>query len=312
MISLVFAGTSEFSVQCLQFLLELGCQIKMVITRPDRPHSRGLKQTSSPVRLFSEAKKLSILAPETFTPSFLQQIAEQRCDLALVCGYGCIVPSSFFNCFPKGAVNVHPSLLPRWRGAAPIERALMAGDKKTGVCLQVMTEQLDAGDIIGQREFPIEEEETSLEIYQKAIQTTGELLQNTLVAYAEGCIQPVPQTGEVTFAKKIQKEEGLIHWNGAAPSIHNQVRALTCGPQAFTFFKGERIKIYRSRPVSASSPFFPSSPGTVIKSEKKEVVVACGQKGALSLLEIQRPGKRKQKAEEFLRGYPITSGEVFG
>ena len=309
MISLVFAGTSDFSVQCLQFLQELGYQIKVVITRPDRPHSRGLKQTSSPVRLFSEAKKLPLLTPKTFTPSFLQQIAEQKCDLAVVCGYGCIVPSSFFDCFSKGAVNVHPSLLPRWRGAAPIERALMAGDKKTGVCLQVMTEQLDAGDIIGQKEFPIKEEETSLEIYQKAIQATEELLQNTLVAYVEGRIQPVPQTGEVTFAKKIQKEEGLIHWNGAASSIHNQIRALSSGPQAFTFFKGERIKIYRSRPVSTSST---SSPGRVIKSEQGEVTVACGQKEALSLLEVQRPGRRKQKVEEFLRGYPIAPGEIFG
>ena len=309
MISLVFAGTSEFSVQCLQFLLELGCQVKTVITRPDRPHSRGLKQTSSPVRLFSEAKKLPLLTPEEFTPSFLQQIAEQKCDLALVCGYGCIVPSSFFNCFSKGAVNVHPSLLPRWRGAAPIERALMAGDKKTGVCLQVMTEQMDAGDIIGQKEFPIKEEETSLEIYQKAIQITGELLQSTLVAYVEGRIQPVPQTGKVTFAKKIQKEEGFIHWDQAASHLHNQIRALSSGPQAFTFLKEERIKIYRSRLVST---FSPSSPGKVIKSGQGELVVACGQKGALSLLEVQRPGRRKQKVEEFLRGYPIAPGEIFG
>ena len=309
MISLVFAGTSEFSVQCLQFLLELGCQIKTVITRPDRPHSRGLKQTSSPVRLFSEAKKLPLLTPEEFTPSFLQQIAEQKCDLALVCGYGCIVPSSFFNCFSKGAVNVHPSLLPRWRGAAPIERALMAGDKKTGVCLQVMTEQLDAGDIIGQKEFPIKEEETSLEIYQKAIQVTGELLRSTLVPYVEGRIQPVPQTGKVTFAKKIQKEEGFIHWDQTASQLHNQIRALSCGPQAFIFLKGERIKIYRSRPVSTSSP---SSPGRVIKSGQGELVIACGQKGALSLLEVQRPGRRKQEMEEFLRGYPIAPGEIFG
>ena len=309
MISLVFAGTSDFSVQCLQFLLELGCQIKRVITRPDRPHSRGLKQTGSPVRLFSEANKLPLLTPEEFTPSFLKPIAEQKCDLAVVCGYGCIVPSAFFDCFSKGAVNVHPSLLPRWRGAAPIERALMAGDKKTGVCLQVMTEQLDAGDIIGQKEFPIEEEETSLEIYQKAIQATGELLQNTLVAYVEGRIQPVPQTGEVTFAKKIQKKEGLIHWERAASQLHNQIRALSCGPQAFTFFKGERIKIYRSHPVSSSSP---SSPGTVIKSGRGELVIACGKKGALSLLEVQRPGRQKQKVEEFLRGYPIAPEEVFG
>ncbi|MCY4513155.1 MAG: methionyl-tRNA formyltransferase [Bdellovibrionales bacterium] len=309
MISLIFAGTSDFSVQCLEFLLNLNYQVTMVITRPDRPHSRGLKQTGSPVRRFSEEKNLPLLTPETLSPAFLQQIAEQKCDLALVCGYGRIVPSAFFSCFSKGAVNVHPSLLPRWRGAAPIERALMAGDKKTGVCLQVMTEQLDAGDIIGQREFSIGEEETSLEIYQKALQATGELLQNTLKDYVEGRVQPIPQTGEITFADKIQKKEGLIHWDGAASRIHNQVRALASGPQAFTFFKGERLKIYRCRRISLSSF---SSPGTVIESNPEELVVACGQEGALSLLELQRPGKRKQKAAEFLRGNSIAPGEVFG
>ena len=233
---------------------------------------------------------------------------KQKCDLALVCGYGCIVPPAFFNCFSKGAVNVHPSLLPRWRGAAPIERALMAGDKKTGVCLQVMTEQLDAGDIIAHREFSIKEEDTSLEVYQKAIQITGELLRDKLIPFAEGRIQPVPQRGEVTFAKKIQKAEGLIQWKKAAPALHNQIRALASGPQAFTFFKGERIKIYRSRLLSISSS---SDPGTAIQSKQGELVIGCGEKGALSLLEVQRPGRRKQKIKEFLRGHPIVHGEIF-
>ena len=308
MISLIFAGTSDFSVQCLKFLLEFNYQVKAVITRPDRPHSRGLKQTSSPVRLFSEARKLPLFFPETFTPSFLKQVEEQNCDLALVCGYGRIVPPAFFSCFPKGAVNVHPSLLPRWRGAAPIERALMAGDKKTGVCLQVMTKQLDAGNIIGQKEFPIGEEDTSVEIYQKAIQITGELLRDKLTPFTEGRLQPVPQRGEVTFAKKIQKEEGLIQWEKTAPFLHNRIRALASGPQAFTFFKGERIKIYRSRPLSISSP---PNPGTIIQSKKEELVIACGEKGALSLLEVQRPGRRKQKIKDFLRGHPILPGEIF-
>ena len=309
MISLVFAGTSDFSVQCLEFLLNLNYQVKAVITRPDRPHSRGLKETKSPVRQFSEEKDIPLLIPETFTPAFLQQIAKQKCDVAVVCGYGHIVPAGFFNCFSKGAVNIHPSLLPRWRGAAPIERALMAGDKKTGVCLQVMTEQLDAGDIIGQREFPIKEEETSVEIYQKALQATEELLQNTLIDYVKGHIQPVSQKGEMIFAKKIRKEEGLIRWDKSSSEIHNQIRALSSGPQAFTFFKGERLKVYRSHPLSLSSFF---SPGTVIESKQGELVVACGQKGALSLLEVQRPGKRKQKIEGFLRGYSLVPGEVFG
>ena len=308
MISLVFAGTSDFSVQCLEFLLKFNYQVKAVITRPDRPHSRGLKQTRSPVRLFSESKKLPLFLPETFTPSFLKQMAEQKCDLALVCGYGRLVPPDFFNCFSKGAVNVHPSLLPRWRGAAPIERALMAGDKKTGVCLQVMTEQLDAGDIIGQKEFPLEGEDTSVEVYQKAIQATGELLRDTLIPFVKDRIQPIPQAGKITFAKKIQKAEGLIQWEKTASLIHNQVRALASGPQAFTFFKKERIKVYRSRPLSISSS---SVPGTVIQSKQGELVIACGNKGALCLLEIQRPGRQRQKTEEFLRGYPILPGEIF-
>ena len=203
MISLVFVGTSEFSVQCLKFLLELDVQVKAVITRPDRPHSRGLKQKGSPVRLFSEARGLTLWTPETFTSSFIQKTAEQKCDLALVCGYGRMIPVSFFQCFSKGAVNIHPSLLPRWRGAAPIERALMAGDTKTGVCLQIMVKEMDAGDIIGRKEFAIKGDDTALEIYQRAEQATRELLQSDLIPYAKGHVQPVPQEGKVTFAKRL-------------------------------------------------------------------------------------------------------------
>lgn len=307
MISLIFVGTSEFSVQCLKFLLELDVQVTAVITRPDRPHSRGLKQKGSPVRFFSEARGLPLWTPETVTPSFIKKVTEKKCDLVLVCGYGRMIPTAFFKGFSKGAVNVHPSLLPRWRGAAPIERALMAGDTKTGVCLQVMVEEMDAGDIIGRKEFSIQKDDTALEIYQKAEQATKELLQGALISYTKGHIQPTPQEGDITFAKKIHKADGLIHWSSPASRIHNQVRALAAGFQAFFFFKGERIKIHRSRFISKSSHF---PPGTVMKSKWEELVVACGE-GALSLLEVQRPGRRKQKADEFLRGYPITPGQTF-
>ena len=307
MISLVFVGTSEFSVQCLSFLPKTDFQVKAVITRPDRPHSRGLRQTGSPVKIFSVGKGLPLYQPETFTPAFIRKTAGLKCDLALVCAYGQILPGDFFKAFPKGAVNVHPSLLPRWRGAAPIERALMAGDTKSGVCLQVMVEQMDAGDIISCEEFPIEEEDTAVEVYQKSARAAKKLLRETLVPYIKKQIQPVPQKGEVTFAGKIQKAEGCLQWEKPARALHNQVRALTKGPQAFSFLRGKRIKIIRSRPLSVD--FLPAG-GTVLNSGGGELRVACGQ-GALSLLEVQRPGRKKQTAEEFLRGFLITGGEVF-
>ena len=307
MIPLVFVGTSEFSVQCLKFLSKGDFQVKAVITRPDRPHSRGLRQTSSPVKTFSIDKDLPLYQPETFTPDFIRKMAQLKCDLALVCAYGQILPGGFFKAFSKGAVNVHPSLLPRWRGSAPIERALMADDAKTGVCLQVMVEQMDAGDIISCEEFPIEEEDTAVEIYQKSARTAEKLLRETLVPYIKGQIQPVPQKGKVTFAGKIQKAEGCLQWQNSATAVHNQVRALTQGPQAFSFLKGERIKITRSRPLSMD---FPSSPGTVLNSGRGELRVACGR-GALSLLEVQRPGRKKQTVEKFLQGFPVSAGEIF-
>ena len=310
MISVVFAGTSDFAVQCLKYVSERSdFQIKGVITRPDRQRGvRGLKKTGSPVKIFSQDKEWPLWTPETASsPAFIKDMARQNCDLALVCAYGQILPDSFFKCFSKGAVNVHPSLLPRWRGAAPIERAIMAGDTKTGVSLQVMVKELDAGDLIARKEFYIQDDDSALEVYQKAEEATQTLLWESLIPFAKGLIQPVPQKGEVTFAGKIEKRECEIQWDKSAREIYNKIRALTLGPQAFSFFKGERIKMYRAKPLSDTVSH---SSGTVVSLEGGELIVACG-KGALSLLEVQRPGRKKQNVPEFLRGFHITSGEKF-
>ena len=305
---LLFLGTTDFSKKCLKVLAESPYyKIVGVITKENRPRSRrGLKAEETPVKAFSQqqglpvwtSEPLSLIKQRDFPPSFL----------AVVVAYGRILPEEFLNFFPKGAVNIHPSLLPRWRGAAPIERALMAGDTKTGVCLQRISEKLDAGDIIGKYEFPLTQEDTALEVYQKVKAFSKTLLLKDLLLFLQGEILPTPQKSlsPPVYAKKIKKEECEISWQDPASVIHNKIRGLSLGPQAFTFFREERLKIYKSELALESSFDFPS--GSVIHCERSRLTIACGE-GALNLLEVQKPGKKRQNIIEFLNGVVLKKGE---
>ena len=253
--------------------------------------------------------------------------------LAVTAGYGRILPASFLKAFPEGAVNIHPSLLPQWRGAAPVERSLMAGDKKTGVSLQIMAESVDAGDIIRQYEFPTEEEDTAREIYEKALKVSKILLFQDLPLFIKGEIQAKPQKGPPSFAPKILKQEGKILWKEPARRLHNKIRALCQSSGAFTFLKnGERLKIFRSRILPENPEFFENwtrlssfakdaagkggdetnksvlkaggspAPGSLFLSENKRRLAAAAGKGFLELLILQKAGGKKLAAEDFVRG----------
>ena len=283
---------------------------KGLITRPDVLKGRGLKKQSSILKSFVQKQRFPCWTPEKpDKPEFLEEILKQKCDFSFVCAYGQILPLAYLQLFSKGSMNLHLSLLPRWRGAAPVQRALMAGDKETGVCLQLMTTKLDAGDIIGQRKIKIEEKDNSQSIFDKALVETKSLLEKELVKYLNEEIQPQAQDhSKKTYAQKIDKKEGKIIWEESALNIHNKIRALFLGPQAFSFLKGKRIKIYRSQIVRDNFSDF--LPGEICRVQKNQLIVACGQE-ALNLLDIQKEGKKKQGIEDFLKGSPLSLKDRF-
>ncbi len=285
--------------------------LKGVVTRPDTVKGRGMKTQSSDVKSFAQELNLPCWTPKKSNdPEFLKAIMQKNCEFSFVCAYGQILPVNYLELFPKGSLNLHLSLLPKWRGAAPVQRALMAGDKKTGICLQIMTEALDAGDIIGQRSFEIEENDNASDIFNKALIKTESLLRKELKIYLKGRLKAQPQDhSKKTYARKIDKIEGKILWEESALDIHNKVRALFLGPQAFTFLKGQRVKVYQSKVLQRH--FSDYLPGEICQLEKGQLTVACGR-GGLVLLELQREGKKRQKIKDFLRGADLHLKDYFG
>ena len=303
--SFIFAGTSELALDCLKLLLEMPfLTLKGVVSRPDALKGRGMKKQSSVVKNFALAKGYPVWTPRRAdSADFLNSIAQKKCDFSFVCSYGQILPLAYLQLFPQGSLNLHLSLLPRWRGAAPVQRALMSGDQKTGICLQIMTVKLDAGDIVGQREFQIRENDNARDIFDQALIEMNVLLKEKLLRYLKGELEAHPQdSSQTSYAHKIDKATARILWKEPAFKIHNKIRALFLGPQAFCFFKEKRMKIYRAKIVAESFSGF--SPGDVCFLAKGKLFVFCGE-GALSLLEVQKEGKRRQKIEDFLKGHNV-------
>ena len=310
--SYLFAGSSEISIRGLKILLEQkGFHCKGIITQPAKPKHRGQKKQASDLKQFALSHQIPYWTPLSCgEPSFLKEIQDLNLDFCFVCAYGKILPASFLNLFPSSCLNLHFSLLPRWRGAAPIQRALMAGDLETGISLQAMTEALDAGDVIAFKSFPIEDSDNSLSLFEKSFQATEVLLKESLGSYLEGKIQAVPQdSSKLSYAKKIDKTSAQMDWKEDSRIIHNKVRALYLGPQAFCFFaekksdkkESQRLKIYRSQ-INTQIDTTNFHPGEVCHIEKNKLSVSCG-KGALDLLEVQKQGKKRQKIQDFLAGH---------
>ena len=307
----IFAGTSEFALDCLKVLMQTEfLSLQGILSRPDTLQGRGLKKQGSLVKAFAEKNKIPFWTPKTANEKdFLQNIIQKKCDFSFICAYGQILPTSYLNLFPKGCLNLHLSLLPRWRGAAPVQRALMAGDQETGVSLQLMVEELDAGDIIGKRSFKIEQNANAKDLFIQSLKETKSVLKEELIKYLNGELKAQAQdSSKKTYARKIDKKECQLIWEESSLKIHNKIRALFLGPQAFSFFKEQRIKFHQACPLNESFSSF--SPGEVCKIEKDKLFVACG-KGSLSLLEIQKEGRKKQKIRDFLRGTPIQLKDVF-
>lgn len=305
---LIFAGTPAFAALALEALIAAGHDLVLVLTQPDRPAGRGLRLTPSEVKTFSQKQRLTIEQPATLkTAAARALIAAANADAMIVAAYGLILPPDILRIPPLGCINIHASLLPRWRGAAPIQRAILAGDVETGITIMQMDEGLDSGDILLQRALGIGAHETAGELHQRLAVLGGELIVEAL----RGLPAPVKQDAALaSYAAKITKAEARIDWCESAVAIDRKVRAYNPFPGAVTALGGERIKIWRAEIANHVA----CAPGTVCANAADapdEIVIACGR-GALKVLELQRAGSRRLAAAPFLAGFALPHGARLG
>jgi len=308
-IRIAFLGTPEFARVHLESLLDDShYEVVGVITQPDRPSGRNMHLTPSPVKKLALERNCKVITPESIkSPEVLKEVASWRAEAAVVVAYGQIVTQGFLDLFPHQVVNVHASVLPRWRGAAPIQRAIEAGDKKTGVSLQVMVKKLDAGDVIGHYDLPISEEMDSFQLHDALIPLGKKLLQIDFMDYLRGQITPKPQDEKlVTYARKIEKAEAYLNLKLSAQEIHNHIRAFGMGPGSYSLLGEKKLKFVKARISDKKS----TSPGQVVHLDGEGICISCGQ-GVIQVLEVQPESRAKMKVKDFLLGHALKVGDVF-
>lgn len=312
MLRVVFMGTPEFSLPFLEELLSSKHQIAAVITQPDRPSGRNLKIVSSPVKQLAEENGLKILQPEELLSSQAkEEILNLNFDVGVVVAYGKLVPKWLLDTPPLGVINVHPSLLPKYRGAAPIPQAIIDGCQTTGVTIQKMSEELDRGDIILQKEVPIDEKETAGSLEEKLALAGKKLLAQALDDLEKGQATFVKQDeSQATHAPKVEKEKALIDWLSSAYRIERLVRAFNPRPGVHTIYKKKRLKVWQAD-VEQQLAKVAGQEGRIVGFANQMPVVATGD-GLLILVEVQSEGKSKMKADAFTRGHRVKISEKLG
>jgi len=305
---LVFAGTPEFAERALDALLRAGHQVMLVVTQPDRPGGRGMHAVESPVKRLAQRLGLDVYQPQSLRdPAHAARLAAARPELLVVAAYGLILPQAVLDCAPQGALNIHASLLPRWRGAAPIQRAILAGDRETGITIMKMDAGLDTGPTLSQRAVPIGERDDAGTLHDKLAILGAQMIVAAVGAVAAGTARFTPQPSEgVTYARKIEKRDSALDWSRPAMDIARVVRAMRPLPGATTTFEGETLKVWRAQPIEAIG-----APGEILAADAHGIVVACGE-GALAISELQRAGGKRLTAAEFLRGRPLARGARLG
>jgi methionyl-tRNA formyltransferase len=306
---IVFFGTPEFAVPSLRALVQAGERVVGVVTQPDKPAGRGQKPTPPPVKLVAQELQLPVLQPSKVrdNPELFAALRAWRPDVIVVAAYGKILPREILEIPPHGCINVHASLLPKYRGAAPIQWALLNGEQVTGITIMLMSEEMDAGPVLLQRSVFIEPEETCGELQARLAREGAECLVEALRAWHAGRLTPQPQdSSQVTFAPALRKEQALIDWNQSADAISRIVRAFAPNPGAFFLWQGKRVKVYRARALEDAGSEG-TLPGTVLEVEPR-LVVAC-RVGALELIEVQLEGRRKSAGSAFARGVRWRPGD---
>jgi methionyl-tRNA formyltransferase len=307
---LAFLGSPEFAVPSLEAMLA-GFDVRLVVTQPDRPAGRGRKSEPTPVRRVADARGVPVFTYARGDRGRLETELRQRdVEVLVVVAFGHILRPSTLAAVPRGAVNVHASLLPRWRGVAPIERALLAGDAVTGVSLMVLDEGVDTGPVLAQRRIAIDAGETRVSLTARLATLGAEILRDHLAAWVAGAATPVPQPeAGATYAPRLDKEAGRIDWRRPAAELDRQVRGLYEWPGAFTSVDGTILKVHAVRVHAAEER---AAPGTLVRADARHGVrVACGG-GSLELLSVQLPGKPRAAATALVAGRCLRPGQVLG
>ena len=320
---IVFMGTPDFSVPALKALVEAGHQVIAVVTQPDKPKGRGKEVQMTPVKIQAMEYGIPVYQPaKVREASFVEVLKGLEADVYVVIAFGQILPKAVLELPKYGCSNIHASLLPKYRGAAPIQWCVIDGERETGITTMMMDVGLDTGDMLEKAVIPIEEKETGGSLHDKLSMAGGDLILSTLKKLEEGTLVRTPQTDEGTcYAKMLTKSLGDIDWNQGAVSIERLIRGLNPWPSAYTMWNGKTIKIWAADVIAGreAADFLSESgvpaetgtaPGTVVCSDKRGLVVCTGG-GLLSIRELQMEGKKRMDTPAFLRGYPIPAGDVF-
>lgn len=302
---LIFMGSAAFAVPSLDALTRGPHEILEVVTQPDKPAGRGMRTHACVVAEFARSRGISLYQPKSVkVPEAIEHIGQMKPDLIVVVAYGKILPKALLEIPPHGCVNVHASLLPRYRGAAPINWAIVNGESETGVTTQRIVEELDAGDILLSVKTKIDEAETADGLYDRLALMGADLLLETVDGIEKGTLKPIPQDpSQATFAPIIKKGDGHIDWSMSASSIYDRIRGFKPWPGSFSFLDGKQLKVIEAAPAEMPAS---DEPGTIVECDK-HLAVACGD-GVLYLLEVQPEGRKSMPASDFLRGHRVQRG----
>ena len=304
----IYMGTPDFSVGALEAIIKAGHEVVLVVTQPDNPKGRGKATQASPVKECALSHGIEVFQPTKIRESEnVEYLRKFGADIFVVAAFGQILPKSILDMPKYGCVNIHASLLPKYRGAAPIQWAVINGDEVTGVTTMLMNEGIDTGDMIAKKQVRLAEDETGGSLFDRLADTGAELIVETMKMLEEGTAEFTPQNSEeATHTSMISKELGSIEWSKPAAEIERLIRGLNPWPSAYTRLKGKTFKIWKAQVVEVSSS---DKPGTIIKIGKDELLVQTGE-GALSLIEVQLEGKKRMDVASFLRGCQIEEGIV--
>ncbi|MEM5424977.1 methionyl-tRNA formyltransferase [Paraburkholderia ferrariae] len=316
----IFAGTPEFAAAALAAIHEAGFAVPLVLTQPDRPAGRGMKLQASPVKRYAQEHGMAVAQPPSLrrTGKYPQEAAAALDllratphDVMVVAAYGLLLPQEVLDIPPRGCINIHGSILPRWRGAAPIHRAIEAGDTEAGITLMQMDAGLDTGPMISEVRTPIAPGDTTATLHDRLAQLGAQLIVDGLVALErDGALPATPQPAEgATYAEKIGKQEAALDWRRPAVALARQIRAFDPFPGGAATLDGAQLKLWAAEPVERTSTAA-GEPGEILEVSPAGVVVACGE-GALRLTQLQKPGGKRLPAREFLAGMPLAAGQRF-